>query len=253
MINSIKSLKTTNGFYYFSQGWQLVTRLSIRRFVILPLLANIILLGSAFLWLYSKLGNWIQTLLSYFPSWMQWLSYLIWPVLVISILLIFSYFFSTIANFIASPFNAWLAEKLESELMGTPAPDISFSVFIVDIPRILLREATKLYYYFIRVVLLFILFFIPGIGQIIAPILWFLFSAWMMTIQYCDYPFDNHKVKFNEMKLALANNRTTSIQFGVLVQLLTMTPIINLVIMPVAICGATAMWVDLYRFRYASY
>ncbi|MGP1959955.1 MAG: sulfate transporter CysZ [Arsenophonus sp. NC-TX2-MAG3] len=253
MINSIKSLKTANGFYYFFQGCQLVTRLNIRRFIILPLLANIILLSSAFWWLYSKLGDWIQTLLSYFSSWMHWLSYLIWPVLVISILLVFSYFFSTIANFIASPFNGWLAEKLEAELMGTPTADTSFSAFIVDIPRILVREATKLYYYFTRLIPLFILFFIPGIGQTIAPILWFLFGAWMMTIQYCDYPFDNHKVKFNEMKLALANNRTISIQFGALVNLLTMIPIINLVIMPVAICGATAMWVDLYRFRYGNH
>lgn len=253
MINSIKSLKTANGFYYFAQGWQLVTRPSIRRFVILPLLANIILLGSAFWWLYSKLGGWIQTLLSYVPSWMQWLSYLIWLIAVISILLIFGYFFSTIANFIASPFNGWLAEKLEAELTGTPAPDTSFAVLIADIPRILAREVTKLCYYLIRVIPLLILFFIPGIAQTFAPILWFLFGAWMMAIQYCDYPFDNHKVKFDQMKLALAKNRTTSIQFGALVNLLTMIPIINLVIMPVAICGATAMWVDLYRLRHSSY
>ncbi|MGP1924794.1 MAG: sulfate transporter CysZ [Arsenophonus sp. NEOnobi-MAG3] len=249
MINSIKSLKTANGFYYFSQGCKLVTRPGIRRFVVLPLLANIILLGNAFLWLYSKLGYWIQTLLSYVPSWMQWLSYLIRPIMLISILLVFSYFFSTIANFIASPFNGWLAEKLEAELTGTAASNTSFIILIIDIPRILARELTKLYYYLIRVIPLLILFFIPGIAQTIAPILWFLFCAWMIAIQYCDYPFDNHKVNFDEMKLALANNRITSIQFGALVNLLTMIPIINLVIMPIAICGATVMWVDLYRLR----
>ncbi|RAP71013.1 CysZ domain protein, partial [Candidatus Erwinia dacicola] len=35
------------------------------------------------------------------PGWLQWLSYLLWPLVVLSIILVFSYFFSTIANWIA--------------------------------------------------------------------------------------------------------------------------------------------------------
>ncbi|MBF4190168.1 NAD(P)H-binding protein [Serratia ureilytica] len=31
---------------------------------------------------------------------------------------------------------------------------------------------------------------------------------------------------------------------------LTMIPILNLVILPVAVCGATAMWVDRYRSQF---
>ena len=59
--------------------------------------------------------------------------------------------------------------------------------------------------YLPRAVVLFILYFVPGIGQTVAPVLWFLFSAWMLAIQYCDYPFDNHKVPFKEMRTALRN------------------------------------------------
>ncbi|PZL88178.1 sulfate transporter CysZ, partial [Pantoea graminicola] len=33
--------------------------------------------------------------------------------------------------------------------------------------------------------------------------------------------------------------------------LFTMIPVLNLVIMPVAVCGATAMWVDRYRSQLA--
>lgn len=56
------------------------------------------------------------------------------------------------------------------------------------------REWQKLAWYLPRAIVLLILYFIPGIGQTVAPVLWFLFSAWMLAIQYCDYPFDNHKV-----------------------------------------------------------
>jgi uncharacterized protein involved in cysteine biosynthesis len=48
------------------------------------------------------------------PDWLQWLNYLLWPVVVISVLLVFGYFFSTIANWIAAPFNGLLAEQLEA-------------------------------------------------------------------------------------------------------------------------------------------
>lgn len=44
-----------SGVYYFSQGWKLIGLPGIRRFVILPLLVNIILMGGAFWWLFSKL------------------------------------------------------------------------------------------------------------------------------------------------------------------------------------------------------
>lgn len=247
MTHSTNSRQNRSGFYYFAQGWHLVTRPGIKRFVLLPLLANIILLGGAFWWLYSKLGDWIPQLMSYVPHWLQWLDYLIWPLAVLSVLLVFTYFFSTVANIIAAPFNGWLAEKLESELTGIPSPDMGMADLIKDVPRILKREMVKLVYFVPRAIILLLLFLIPGFGQTAAPILWFIFGAWMMAIQYCDYPFDNHRVSFPSMKQALSKDRLNNIQFGGVVSLLTMIPIVNLLIMPVAVCGATAMWVDRYR------
>lgn len=69
----------------------------------------------------------------------------------------------------------------------------------------------------------------------------------MMAIQYCDYPFDNHKIAFANMRRNLAGDRKINLEFGGLISVLTMIPIINLVIMPIAVCGATALWVDRYR------
>jgi CysZ protein len=160
---------------------------------------------------------------------------------------VFSYFFSTIANWIAAPFCGLLAEQLEARLTGKPLPDSGWAGLVKDLPRIMKREWQKLAYYLPRAIVLLILYFVPGFGQTVAPVLWFLFSAWMLSIQYCDYPFDNHKVSFHQMRMALRQNKTDNMQFGALVSLFTMVPILNLAIMPVAVCGATAMWVDRYR------
>ena len=85
-----------------------------RRYVFLPLLVNVLLMGAAFWWLFTRLGSWIPSLKSHAPDCLQWLNYLLWPVVVLSILLVFGYFFSTIANWIAAPFSGLLAEQLEA-------------------------------------------------------------------------------------------------------------------------------------------
>ena len=182
-----------------------------------------------------------------------WLNYLLWPVVVLSILLVFGYFFSTIANWIAAPFSGLLAEQLEARLTGATPPDVGVFGIMKDIPRIMKREWQKLAWYLPRAIVLLLLYFIPGVGQTVAPVLWFLFSAWMLAIQYCDYPFDNHKVPFKTMREALRSRKVMNMQFGALTSLFTMIPVLNLVILPVAICGATAMWVDCYRDRHASW
>ncbi len=238
---------TGNGIHYFARGWQLIRLPGIRRFVIVPLILNFLLMGGAFIWLFLQLGHWLPAMMAYVPGWLQWLSYLLWPLTVISVVLVFSYFFSTVANWIAAPFCGLLAEQLEARLTGKPLPDSGWAGMVRDIPRIMKREWQKLAWYLPRALLLLLLYFIPGFGQTVAPVLWFLFSAWMLSIQYCDYPFDNHKVSFKDMRGALKQNKTDVMQFGALVSLFTMIPILNLAIMPVAVCGATAMWVDRYR------
>ncbi|WP_034943946.1 sulfate transporter CysZ [Erwinia oleae] len=241
----------TSGVYYFQRGWQLIHLAGIRRYVVIPLLINVLLMGSAFVWLFWKLNQWLPLMMSHVPEWLQWLSYLLWPLAVISILLVFSYFFSTLANWIAAPFCGLLAEQLEAKLTGKTLPDGGWAGIVKDFPRIMKREWQKFAWYLPRAILLLLLYFIPGFGQTVAPVLWFLFTAWMLCVQYCDYPFDNHKVSFRQMRGALKQHRLDNMQFGALISLFTLVPILNLAIMPVAVCGATAMWVDRYRGQYS--
>ncbi|MFD2180295.1 sulfate transporter CysZ [Veronia pacifica] len=243
----------SSGERYFIRGFSLAFTPGIRRFVIIPLIINLLLMGSLIMFVLSQLNTWLDSWLSYIPGWLDWLTYLIWPLVAIALLVVCSYFFSTVANWIAAPFNGLLSEHLEARLTGKRAPDTGLVDVLKDLPRIFKREWQKLWYYLPKALGLLLLMLIPAIGQTLGPVLWFLFSAWMMSIQYCDYPFDNHKVSFGDMKLSLSERRGSALSFGSLVMLFTMTPILNLFVMPAAVCGATAMWVDEYRNKHGNY
>ncbi|MDF2155941.1 sulfate transporter CysZ [Vibrio sp. CAU 1672] len=236
-----------SGFGYFLYGLHLALSPRIRRYVILPLLANLILVGGAIIYLFSNLNIWIESWLGQLPEFLSWLSYILWPVLVITILATFSYFFSTLANFIAAPFNGLLAEKVEETLTGQKINDDGLAALIKDLPRVLAREWRKLLYVLPKALGLFILLLIPALGQTLGPVLWFIFTAWILAIQYCDYPFDNHRVPFNEMRYKMKRKQHKAYGFGVLVSVFTTVPILNLIVMPVAVCGATAMWVSEFK------
>ncbi|HCM47050.1 MAG TPA: sulfate transporter CysZ [Colwellia sp.] len=233
-----------SGASYFIKGFSLIRQKGIRRFVFIPLAINVLLFSFAFYFVYLELNNYMESIIAWLPSWLNWLSIVLWPLAVLTVLVIFSFIFSTVANWLAAPFNGLLSEKMEAILSGQKVPPGDMLDIAKDIPRTLSREWQKLSYYLPRAIGFFIILcFLPIFGQII----WFLFIAWMMAIQYKDYPFDNNKISFTQMKDILKKNKGLSYSFGITVAVFSMIPIVNLVVMPVAICGATALWVDYYQ------
>ncbi|WP_372881114.1 sulfate transporter CysZ [Psychromonas sp.] len=236
-----------SGLGYLLKGTKLLSHPKLRVFVLIPLLINIIIFASAFWFLFSTIMQWVDSYITGLPEFLSWLSYLFWPILIFTILFAFTFVFATVANLIAAPFNGLLAEKTEFLLTNQSAGDSGLSDLLKDLPRIFKRELQKLAYFLPRMLFCGVLFFIPAFGQIVAPFIWFVFAGWMMAIQYADFPFDNHKISFATMKTSLKQRPGKNLTFGMLVSFLTTIPIINFFIMPIAVCGATAFWVDLYK------
>lgn len=238
-----------SGMGYFFKGFELIQLKGIRRFVLIPLLINMLFFSIAFYFMLTELEHYMAILTGWLPNWLSWLSSVLWPLAVITILIVFSFIFSTAANWLAAPFNGLLSEKIELLLLKNTVLEDSavnggMMDIVKDIPRTLDRERQKLTYYLPRAIGFFIILLIlPIIGQV----MWFLFIAWMMAVQYKDYPFDNHKIPFSVMKQTIQQHKSLSYSFGVSVAIFSMLPLVNLIVMPVAICGATALWVDHYR------
>ncbi|MFT6917641.1 MAG: CysZ protein [Cognaticolwellia sp.] len=244
MNNNNNPPLANGGAGYFIKGFELIRTPGIRRFVFVPLAVNLILFSYAFYYMFLQLESYMLTLDDWLGESFSWLSNFIWPLAVLFVLIVFSFIFSSVANWLAAPFNGLLSEKVEALLTNQPLNNAGAFDVVKDIPRTLSRELTKLAYYLPRALVFFLLYWLlPVIGQV----LWFLFLAWMMAVQYKDYPFDNHKINFNRMRQALKQRQGLSYSFGITTAVFSMIPIVNLVVMPVAICGATALWVDHYR------
>lgn len=238
-------MSTRSGFGYFRLGFFLIRQKGLGRYVLIPLLINILVFMFALFIIvdqFSSLFAWLGQLV---PEGLGWLHVVIdivvWPLTILLTVMVFAMLFGTVANWLAAPFNGLLAEKTEAFLRGVPDTNNSFIDVVRDIPRTLFREWEKLKWYLPRAIgFLLLLLFLPVIGQLA----WFLFGAWMMSVQYCDYPFDNHKIPFTRMREALHEHRSTTLSFGIAANLMSMLPIVNFLVMPVAVCGATAMWVE---------
>ncbi len=224
-------------------GLRLVLRPGLRRFVILPLLVNLILFVSVVWLAISRFGAWVEMFMPTLPDWLAFLEYLLWPLFVLLVLLMVFFSFTLVANLIAAPFNGFLSEKVEGVLKGADSsPPFRWGELLAMVPRTLGRELRKLAYFLPRALGLLLLSLIPVLN-LLAPPLWLLFGAWMMAVQYIDYPADNHKLDWNQMMDWLRERRWNSLGFGAVTYAGLLIPGLNLLIMPAAVAGATLLWV----------
>ena len=209
-------------------------RPGIRRYILLPLAVNIILFtaGSYAAWHYST------TLIDHLlPDWLAWLDWLLYPLIGLTLLILTYATFALMANLIAAPFNSLLAAAVEKAERRDPSPPAT--PLWRDILKSLIQELHKLLYFLaLALPTLILALILPPL----APVLWFLYTAWCAALQYLDYPMANNAVPFRAQRARLRQNRADTLACGGAISLLTTIPVLNLVAMPVGVIAATLYW-----------
>lgn len=223
---------------YFLDGARLVINPGFRRFILIPLLVNLIifiLITVVLIYAFQDVFTWI---VAWTPSWLHWLTWILWPLIGFIFLILYGYSFNIITNIIAAPFFGILAGKIEAHLTGIDPPDEPWGQLI---PRTVKRELTKFWYFISRGFLIFLLivivFFIPGVN-LAGVVIGTLWGCWCMAIQYMDYPADNHQIRFRSLRRKLNQQPLTSYSYGGLILVSSMVPVLNIVITPIAVAGA---------------
>ena len=159
------------GFSSLFQGFYLIFQKGIRGFVLIPLLINIVIFSGAVWLAYTQYQQLMGRLVSWLPAWLSWIEWLLLPFFALLIMLVIYYTFSIIANFIAAPFNALLAEKVELKLKGGTVVGSSNISLIKNVGKTLSSEVSKVLYMLEWMPVLLLITVIPGLN-LIAPLAW---------------------------------------------------------------------------------
>jgi len=231
------------GFKYVLDGFDLITRPGLRRFVCLPVLLNLIIFTGLFYLAKHYVQGFDQWLQHLLPIWLSWLTYLLWVVFFISYLLFFLILFATLANLIGAPFYGFLSEKTILLLGGKLPQSQGMWAILREGPRAIWRQLALLGYVVTRALLILVIMFIPLVHTI-TPLLWLLLSVWYLSLSMLDYPSDLSGASLKKVRYLMRQDYALTFGYGLTVLFLLSVPVINLFVPAAAVAGACKWWIE---------
>lgn len=227
------------GVQAFVDGARLARRPDLLHFTLIPALISLVVIGFGSWFAIEQIGAWGSTLAERLPSWLGFLETLLVPLLYLIGVVLGIWLFGLLAVVIASPFLGNLSGAVERTVYGSspddPAP------WWRSIGAALAREARKFAYHLPRLLVVFLLTLIPLVNTV-APAIWLLFGAWTMAVQFVDFPVENRGRPFLVTLKALRSRRAAALGFGVCTATMLAIPLLNFVLIPVAVSGGTLLW-----------
>lgn len=230
----------------FWRGVRLCAHPRLRLYVAAPIVTASALFVLLVNWAVEAVQRLSSALIAWLPDWLDWLHWLLWPAAIIIAVLFLVYGFVFLCNLIAAPFNGLLAERAEQLLAGSTPSDVPWMRLLRELPTLLLNEVRKIGYFLRFALPLLLLTLIPGINLAAGP-LWLLLGSWMLALEYLDYPLGNHQLGFPAVRRYARLHRGRALGFGAVALLASTVPLINLLVMPAAVIGATVLVVEAGR------
>ncbi|WP_155360624.1 EI24 domain-containing protein [Acrocarpospora macrocephala] len=227
------------GFFLKGLGW-CARRPGWWLFGLIPALIAFVLYVVALIWLATNAGDIAAWITPFADDW-GWrglfrtlIGILIFVVgLGLSIIT-----FTAVTLAIGEPFYEKLSEKVEEDFGAVPGDDLPFwrSLF-----RSIRDSLMTLVYVLMFTIPLFILGFVPVIGQTIVPVLGALVSGFFLTVELTALAMERRGLHRKDRFAILRNNKGSALGFGVAIFLTFLIPFAAVIAMPGAVAGATLM------------
>lgn len=228
------------GLSYLLKGFTLIRGRRMLPYVIAPVIVNLLILIPALYFAVDWANAALDALDGWLPGWLQFLMYVARPLTYLFVFLGVMVVGSITGTIVGAPFLGPLSAQVERELSGESPTDET--PLLTMIPHAFAREVRKLAYHLPRYLAVLLLTFIPPFAPL-APLLWFAVTAWLLAVEYVDFPFDNRGRSFDELKRALSSRRSLAFGFGIGAAAAVSIPLLNIIAIPAATAGATALWV----------
>lgn len=238
-MNAPRRLSFPGGVRAFFDGGRAARAPGLARYIWLPALVSLAVIVTGLTVAFGYVDDASRAVTEWLPDWLDFLSRVLAPLLYLLGILTGAWLFGFLAVLVASPFLGDLSIAVERAEFtdGPPQPPVWWQ----GIPAALARELRKLIYYVPRLLVVLVLSLIPGIN-LAAPLLWFAFGAWTLAIQFCDYPAENRGRPFQDTLGLLKRHRGAALGFGACATVALAIPVVNFLLIPVAVAGGTILW-----------
>lgn len=243
----------TDGIKAYSQAFELMSKLKLWKYFIIPIVISLITFSAIFISAYGlsdNLGAWISKIWIWdfgktlFTSFSKILSY----ALIITIGLI-SY--KHIIMAISAPFLSPVSEKIEMHLIGHNIAHkhrkTSFQEQLIRGLRINIRNLFR--ELFISIIIIIGGFIIPFIGNIISTSLLFIVQAYYAGFGNMDYTLERH-FKYRDSIKFVQRHRGIAIGNGIIFMLFLLIPVLGVIIvLPLSVTAASIKTVELLKLN----
>ena len=227
------------GFGALLSGFGLLFHPRLCAWVFLPVLINLVVFALLAWFSVAWLTEQIEAIVGWLPGWLSFLSWLMWGLATLTMVLIFGVTFTTLTLLVGAPFYVVLTHRAMAVVSDEPLPASQGGAaeLTLEGSKAVWRECRKI----LRIIprLLFALFvsLIPVLN-VISPFVWLYINSWIFAFQFSDYPVDARARPLSDTRDWMRRHRGASLGFGFGVGLCAGVPLLNIVAFPAAIIGA---------------
>jgi len=247
-------LKAIQFFLKYKNLWQ---------YLIVPIGINI-LVGIITYWLilepslnildslFNNLAITIENFIANLPTWLNFIvsltllfGQIVRVILILILLATIGFIIAQFGSILGSPWYGKLSEKIEIIELGE-LELIEVNV-IQDILRAILFELKKIVLMIIVAIPLFLLNFVPSIGNLISLIGGFSLTIVIICLDFFDAMLERKRLKFREKLKFVFARFPASAGFGIVCLGLISIPLLNLIIVPLCVSAGTLLICDYRR------
>lgn len=207
---------------------------------LIPALLTLVLYVFAFVVLTMQVGNLTEFLTPFADGWTEWLRttfrFLVGAVIFGLGLFLAVKAYVSITLAIGDPFYEKLSEQVERHLGHLPeAPDVPLWRSVARS----VRDSAVITMYVLALTLpLFVLGFVPVIGQTLVPVLGALVSGFFLAVELTGLAMERRGLHRRERFAVMRANKGAALGYGVVAFLIFLVPLAAVVTMPAAVAGA---------------
>jgi CysZ protein len=239
--------------YPFRAFAVLLTNPRLWRYILVPILVNIVVGITVYAGLLLVGFRAIDSFVAGQEGWAALVSLLLRVLLVVGLLIGTGFVLVRLGVVLGSPWYSKLSNQLELLRSGQPLPEeggdwrTNLRIALRDLGRALSFELKKLLLFLPLGLLLLLINFVPGAGQVISVIGGVLLGAMISCLDFFDSPLERRLLRFRQKLGFIRRTMPASLGFGLACFGLVSIPFVNLLSIPLCVAAGTLFFCDRMR------